>query len=226
MDIRAWMAEGLGTFILVFAGCGAIIVSQAHPGVLSHLGVAMVFGLVVLSAIYAYGDVSGAHINPAVTVAFWAAGRFPARQIAPYILAQSIGAVAAASLLSVLFPAATSLGETIPQGTIWQSFLLEVVMSWWLMTVILSVSVGAKEKGIVAGIVVGGVVAMEAAFGGPVSGASMNPARSLGPALISGQWQTLWVYLAAPISGCLAAVFTGKLVHDWDRRDSSTEVDG
>lgn len=213
MTPRAWIAEGLGTFLLVFAGCGAIVVSQTAPGTLSHLGVALVFGLAVLSAIYAYGDISGAHINPAVTLGFWAAGRFPGRQIVPFISAQFTGAILAGGALRILFPGAEGLGETLPSGSFSQSFMLEAIMSWWLMTVIFSVSEGAKEKGLVAGIVVGSVVAMEAAFGGPISGASMNPARSLGPALITGQFHSLWIYMAAPTFGCLAAVFSFKWVH-------------
>jgi len=212
MNHQPWIAEGLGTFLLVFAGCGAIIVSHSSPNALSHLGVSIVFGLAVLSAIYAYGDVSGAHINPAVTIGFWAAGRLPFRQIGPFIAAQSLGAISAALVLRGLFPNADTLGQTLPGGPVWQSFFLEWIMSWWLMTVILSVSEGAKEKGIVAGIVVGSVVAMEAAFGGPISGGSMNPARSLGPALIAGQMQFLWLYLSAPILGCLTAVLSCKWV--------------
>jgi aquaporin Z len=199
-------AEFFGTFALVFAGTGAIVINDVTGGAVTHVGVALTFGLVVLAMIYALGDVSGAHLNPAITLGFWAARRFPARQVASYWLAQCCGAIAASLLLKFLFPKSGTLGATLPAGSPMQSFILEIVLTWLLMLVILSVSTGAKEKGFTAGIAVGSVIALEALFAGPICGASMNPARSLAPALVAQQWQHLWLYLAAPALGALLAV--------------------
>jgi aquaporin Z len=162
--------------------------------------------------------VSGAHINPAVTVAFWAAGRFPGARVAPYALAQVGGALVAAGLLTVLFPEAGTLGQTVPTGTALQSLGLEAVLTFLLMLVILGVAVGAKEVGLLAGVAIGGTVAFEALMGGPVSGASMNPARSLGPALVgavagSGGLGALWVYLVGPTLGAVLAVPAYRAVY-------------
>lgn len=200
------LAELLGTFALVFAGTGAIVINQVSGGSIGHAGVALTFGLVVMAMIYTFGDVSGAHLNPAVTLAFAAAGRFPWRDVPGYVAAQCVGALAASGLLRMLFPGGGTLGATLPAGPASQSFILEVVLTAVLMLVILSVSTGAKEKGVTAGIAIGGVVALEAMFAGPICGASMNPARSLGPALISGHLQHLWIYLSAPVLGALLAV--------------------
>jgi aquaporin NIP len=200
------LAECLGTFFLLFAGTGAVVINAASHGAISHVGVAMTFGLTVMAMIYTFGDVSGAHFNPAVTLAFAAAGRASWAVVPYYMVAQCAGALGASSLLHLLFPLDKSLGATLPAGSATQSFLLEVVLTAALMLTILSVSTGAKEKGISAGIVIGGVVALEAMFAGPISGASMNPARSLAPAMVSGQWQHLWVYLTAPVLGALLAV--------------------
>ena len=172
----------------------------------THAGVALTFGLVVLAMIYAFGDVSGAHLNPAVTTAFAVARRFPWRAVPGYVLSQILGALAASGLLRVLFPANSTLGVTLPAGEAWQSFVLEVVLTFLLMLVILSVSTGAKEKGITAGMAVGAVIGLEAMFAGPICGASMNPARSLAPALVSGHLASLWVYLLAPTLGAVLAV--------------------
>ncbi len=199
-------AEAFGTFALVFAGTGAVVINETTGGAVTHVGVALTFGLVVLAMIYAVGDVSGAHFNPAVTLGFWAARRFPATEVAPYIAAQCAGAIAASGLLRVMFPASEFLGATRPAGTDAQSFLLEVVLTAILMFVILNVSTGAKEKGITAGIAVGAVIALEALFAGPISGASMNPARSFAPAIVSAHFEQLWIYMAAPVLGALAAV--------------------
>ena len=209
--LRLLIAECLGTFMLVLAGTGAIIVNDISGGAISHLGIAIVFGLVVLSVIYTYGDTSGAHINPAVTIAFWVANRFPGHWVAPYIISQCTGALLASSLWMFYFPQHETLGATIPTVGLLPAFLLELILTWWLMTVILGVSEGAKEKGLVAGIVIGGVVALEAAFAGPVTGASMNPARSLGPAVFSGQLSALWIYIFATSLGAVLAVFTCRL---------------
>lgn len=200
------LAESLGTFCLVFAGTGAIVVNQTTDGTVTHVGIALTFGLIVMAMIYALGDVSGAHLNPAVTVGFALARRFPVRELPRYVLAQVVGAFVASALLRVLFPANETLGATIPAGTVWQSLILEVVLTFMLMLVILSVSSGPKERGIMAGIAVGGVVGLEALFAGPISGASMNPARSLAPAVVSGHIGALWVYLIAPTTGAMLAV--------------------
>ena len=199
--MRKLAAELFGTFALVFAGTGAIVIDGASRGAVSHVGVALTFGLVVLALIYAVGDVSGAHLNPAVTLGFFLARRFDARWVAPYVVSQCAGALLASLLLRALFPESPDLGGTQPAGAVWQSFVLEVVLTLLLMVVILSVSTGAKEKGMLAGVAVGAVIALEALFAGPVCGASMNPARSLAPALASGHWENLWIYLAAPVVG-------------------------
>lgn len=207
-------SELFGTFVLVFAGTGAIVTNDLSGGAVTHVGIALTFGLVVLAMIYTLGEVSGAHLNPAVTLGFWLARRFPARSVLPYILSQCVGAVLASILLRLLFPQHSTLGATIPTGPVIQSFVLELVLTWILMLVILSVSAGAKEKGLVAGIAVGSVIALEALFAGPISGASMNPARSLAPALASNHLEHLWIYLAAPIIGALLAVPTCKCVQE------------
>lgn len=210
---RKMVAECIGTFALVFAGTGAVVVNDTFGGV-THVGIAVTFGLVVLAMIYAVGDVSGAHLNPAVTVAFAAARRFDPRGILPYLASQTLGALAASLLLRRLFPAHATLGTTLPAGGVWQSFVFEVVLTLILMFVILRVSTGAKEKGITAGIAVGSVIALEAMFAGPVCGASMNPVRSLAPAVVSGHTQHLWVYLLAPTIGAVAAVVFAALVEE------------
>jgi aquaporin Z len=205
--MRKLAAELLGTFFLVFAGTGAIIVNDVSGGTVTHVGIALTFGLVVLVLIYTLGDVSGAHLNPAVTLGFVAARRFPARQAVAYVLAQCAGALLASACLRLLFLQHPTLGATQPRdGNAPQSFVLELLLTCFLMFVILSVSTGAKEKGLMVGVVVGAVIALEALFAGPVCGASMNPARSLGPALVSGQLDNLWVYLIAPAVGALVAV--------------------
>ncbi|MGD9713821.1 MAG: MIP/aquaporin family protein [Thermomicrobiales bacterium] len=196
----------MGTFALVFAGTGAIVVNDVSQGAISHAGIALTFGLVVMAMIYAIGDVSGAHINPAVTIAFWVAKRFDGREVVPYIVAQLLGAFAASGVLRVLFLEHDTLGATLPAGPWWQSFVFEVLLTFILMFVILNVSTGAKEKGIMAGAAIGGVVAFEAMFAGPICGASMNPARSIAPALMSSNLQHMWLYVVAPVLGALLAV--------------------
>lgn len=204
--MRRPLAEFLGTFILVFAGTGAIVINGLAGGVIGHAGIALTFGLVVLAMIYTFGDISGAHLNPAVTVAFAAARRFPWKEVPLYLGAQLAGAFAASGLLKFLFPGPGTLGATLPSGSASQSFVLEVVLTAILMLVILSVSTGSKEKGITAGIAIGAVVGLEAMFAGPICGASMNPARSLAPALVSGHLEHLWLYPAATLLGALLAV--------------------
>lgn len=206
------IAELIGTYALVFAGTAAIVVHRS--GGLAHEGVALTFGLVVFAMISAIGDVSGAHINPAVTLAFAAARRFPTRWILPYVTAQCLGAILASVTVRLLFPQDESLGATTPAGPIAQSWVMEFLLTAGLMFVILGVSTGAQEKGVFAGLAIGSVVALEALFAGPVSGASMNPARSLGPALVSGRWGELWVYLTAPVLGALGATVACRCVRD------------
>ncbi len=211
---RSLIAELIGTFALVFAGCGAIIVNDLSGGAIGHTGIAMTFGLVVMAMIYAVGDTSGAHFNPAVTIAFWLSGRLPLATVPPYIVSQCLGALAASALWLLLVPGHSDYGATLPSGSDWQSWVLEVVLSFFLMFVILNVATGAKEKGLMAGVAIGATVALDALFGGPVSGASMNPARSLGPALVSGQWSQLWIYLSAPVVGTALAVPACRLACD------------
>lgn len=204
--MKPLLAELLGAFALVFAGCGAIIVNDISGGTVTHVGVAMTFGLVVMAMIHAVGDVSGAHLNPAVTIGFWLTRRFPSRHVLPYVASQCAGALLASLLLAFLFPAHPTLGATLPAGSAMQSFVLEFFLAFLLMFVILSVATGAREKGIAAAAAIGGTVALEALFAGPISGASMNPARSLAPALVSGDLSSLWIYLTAPVLGAAAAI--------------------
>lgn len=225
--LRRLAAEAFGTFCLVFCGTGAIVVDGVTEGGIGHAGIAAVFGLVVMAMIYAFGDVSGAHMNPAVTIGFVAAGRFPLRRAPGYAVAQLAGAIGASLLVRAIFPESEGLGATNPRGSVSgaaQAFALEVVLSFMLMLVILMVSSGAKEKGVMAGIAVGGVVGLEAMFGGPISGASMNPARSLGPALVSGRLETLWIYLSAPVAGALLAVGASWLLREPGARSGATPV--
>lgn len=210
--MNKYFAEMIGTFALVFAGTGAIVINEVSGGVIGHAGIALTFGLIVLAMIYTVGDVSGAHLNPAVTIGFWAAKRFPGECVGPYVMSQSVGAIAASGLLRLLFPQNSLLGSTLPAGTETQSFILEFVLTALLMFVILNVSTGAKEKGITAGIAVGSVIGLEAMFAGPISGASMNPARSLAPALVSAHFDHLWLYLVAPVIGALSGLLAFKLV--------------
>jgi aquaporin NIP len=200
------VAEGLGTFALVFAGTGAIVINDVSGAAVTHVGIALTFGLIVLSMIYTVGDISGAHLNPAVTLGFWISGRFPLAEVLPYIGSQLVGGVLASGVLRALFPMHSSLGSTLPAGAPGQSFALEVILTFLLMFVILNVSTGAKEKGITAGIAVGSVIALEAMFAGKICGASMNPARSFAPAVVSGNLQHLWIYVTAPFVGAALAI--------------------
>ena len=204
--MKKYIAEMIGTFGLVFAGTGAIVVNDVSGGVVSHLGVALTFGLVVMAMIYTFGEVSGAHLNPAVTIGFYLAQRLPLREVFPYILSQCAGGLLASLVLRLLFEGHLTLGATIPAGSIAQSFVLEIILTFFLMLVILNVSTGAKEKGVMAGAAIGAMVCLAALFAGPVSGASMNPVRSLAPALVAGHTEHLWIYILAPIIGAGLAV--------------------
>ncbi|QDT69677.1 Aquaporin Z 2 [Planctomycetes bacterium MalM25] len=211
--MKRYLAEAIGTYALVFAGTGAIIVDGVTDGSVSLVGVALVFGLVVMAMIYALGDISGAHLNPAVTIAACVAKRFPAQDVGPYIAAQCIGALAASASLKAIYPGVTGLGATMPlDGNVTQSFILEVILTFFLVFVALGVTTAGRAEGILAGLAIGGTVGLDVFVGGPISGASMNPARSFGPAVISGQTQHLWMYLAAPVAGgILAAIVTNCL---------------
>jgi aquaporin NIP len=204
--MKHYIAEFIGTFALVFCGTGAVVINEVTQGAVTHPGIAITFGLIVMSMIYALGDKSGAHFNPAVTLAFAANKSLPVKEITPYLISQLTGAISASVVLKFLFPVSVLLGATIPAGSNMQSFILEFILTFFLMLVIISVSTGAKEKGLFAGLAIGSVVGLEAMFAGPVSGASMNPARSLAPALISGELKQVWIYLVAPVLGALSAI--------------------
>ena len=204
--IRKCIVECIGTYILVFCGTGAVIINQQTNGTVTHASIAITFGLVVMSLIYALGDISGAHMNRAVTIAFTIAKRFAPANVLPYVFSQVTGAILASLTLKMLFPANEFLGATIPSGTDLQSFVLECLLSFFLMLVMINVATGSKEAGMFAGLAIGSVVLLEAMFAGPVCGASMNPARSIGPALVSNHLQSLWIYLTAPVIGAAAAI--------------------
>ena len=210
--MKKYIAELIGTFALVFCGTGAIIIDQQTNGQVGHIGVAITFGLIVTAMIYTFGDKSGAHFNPAVTIAFSLANLFPKKQILPYIISQIIGAFIASAILKLLFPANENLGATIPAGSNLQSFVLEIALTFILMLTILFTSQGSKETGTMAGLAIGGVVLLEAMFAGPICGASMNPVRSLSPAIVSGNITTLWIYLTAPVAGAAIATLVWKAV--------------
>jgi aquaporin Z len=212
--MKPYLAELFGTFALVFAGTGAIIINDVTGGAVTHVGVSLTFGLIVTAMVYTLGNVSGAHINPAVTFGFWVSGRFPSGKLLPYVISQCTGALLASGLLRLLFPQHPTLGATIPSGSIAQSFGLEVILSLLLMFVILNVSIGAKETGVMAGVAIGAVVGLEALFAGPITGASMNPARSLAPAVVSGHLQPLWIYLVAPFVGAYLGVLGCRCVQE------------
>ena len=210
--MRKLLAEFLGTYALVFAGTGAIVIDQQFSGAITHVGIAITFGLVVMSMIYAFGDISGAHLNPAVSIAFTIAGRFPLKEMVPYILTQLAGACLASLTLRFMFPNSQMLGATMPSGTEMQSFIMELILTFFLMLVIINVASGSKEQGMFAGLAIGAVVGLEAMFAGPVSGASMNPARSFAPAITSGHLEHLWIYLVAPVTGAIAAVPVFRII--------------
>jgi len=204
--LKKSVAELIGTFGLVFCGTGAIIIDKESGGAVTHVGVAITFGLIVMSMIYALGDISGAHLNPAVSVAFALAGRLQAKDLGLYIVSQIAGAFLASYVLRLLFPTNEFLGTTLPAGSAIQSFILEFILTFFLMLVIISVATGSKEQGLFAGIAIGSVILLEAMFAGPITGASMNPARSLAPAIISGHTEYLWLYILSPILGASTSI--------------------
>lgn len=210
--MKKYFAEILGTFGLVFCGTGAIIINQESAGVITHPGIAFTFGLIVMVMIYALGPISGAHLNPAVTIAFTVAKRFPLKEVFPYVLSQAVGAFAASGTLRILFADNEYLGTTMPAGTEMQSFVLEVILTFFLMLVIINVATGSKEQGMFAGLAIGSTVLLEAMFAGPICGASMNPIRSISPAIVSGHVEHLWIYIAAPILGAALAILVWRFI--------------
>jgi MIP family channel proteins len=207
------VAEAFGTFTIVFAGTGAVMVNQLSNGAITHLGVSFVFGAVVAATIYSLGHISGAHFNPAVTLAFWTVGVFPKRQVLFYVCAQCLGAIAASTLLSLSLGLVANLGATLPLNDNWlQSLVLETVLTFILMVIILGSGLDRRAPQGFAGLAIGLTVGLEAAFMGPITGASMNPARSLGPALVGNLWQHHWLYWLAPILGAQLAVLYYRLL--------------
>jgi MIP family channel proteins len=211
--LRRAGAEGIGAFALVFAGCGAIITEVEHPGTLGTVGIAFVFGLIIMAMIYATGHLSGAHLNPAVTVAFLVTRHLPRRDAVAYLLAQLAGALAAAGLLLAIWPSRpAALGTTLPTVAVGSALAYEAVMTAFLMFVIMAVATDTRAVGAGAAIAIGGTVGLDAIFGGPITGASMNPARSLGPALVSGELHDLWIYIIAPLVGATIGALAYQLV--------------
>ena len=212
--MKRYISEFIGTFAMIFCGTGAMTINEVTGGDVTHVGIAMTWGLIVMAMIYAFGETSGAHFNPAVSIAFAYAKKFSWREVPKYILAQVLGAFAASLLLWFLFPSSEILGATIPTVDVWRAFVLEFLLTFFLMVVIINVSTGSKEIGAVAGIAIGAVVLLEAMFAGPITNASMNPARSIAPAFVSGNLQHLWMYIIAPILGALLAVISCKMVKE------------
>jgi MIP family channel proteins len=212
---RATLAEAIGTFIMVFTGTGAVMVNQISQGAVTHLGISLVFGAIVAAMIYSFGYISGAHFNPAVTLAFYTSGVLPKSRVLPYILAQCAGAIGASGLLRLSLGPIGNLGGTLPSQNNWlQAFILETVLSFVLMLVIFGTGLDRRAHIGFAGMAIGLTVGVEAACMGPITGASMNPARSLGPALFSGQWQHHWLYWLAPILGAQLAVLVYRQLSD------------
>lgn len=214
--MKQYTAETIGTFAMIFCGCGAMTINEVTNGSISHVGVAITWGLIVMVMIYAFGEISGAHFNPAVTVGFAYAKKFPWKKVPKYLFAQAIGAFAAIFILWFLFPDNNTLGATFPADGFapFKAFILELILTFFLMVVIINVSTGSKEVGTMAAIAVGSVILLEAMFAGPMTKASMNPIRSIAPAIINGNLQHLWLYVTAPFIGALLAVMSCKLVKD------------
>jgi aquaporin Z len=210
--MRENISEFLCTYILVFCGTGAIIINQETNGSVTHVGICITFGLIVMGLIYGFGQISGAHMNPAVSIAFAFLKILPIKKLPFYIISQILGGLAASTTLKLLFPKNSGLGGTIPSGTDGQSFALEFILTFILMLVVLTVALGNKEHAPFAGIAIGGVVLLEAMFAGPICGASMNPIRSLAPALVSGNMNSQWLYIVAPITATILASITWNTI--------------
>ncbi len=222
---RRALAEGLAAFALVFAGCGAIVANAVNDGALGAVGVSATFGLVIMAMVYATGHLSGAHVNPAVTVAFTLTRHFPVRDAVAYVAAQLAGATAGAFVLLAAWPAEpAALGATVPSVGAGTALLYETLLTAFLMFVIVAVATDTRAVGAAAALAIGGTVGLDALFGGPVTGASMNPARSLGPALASGTWTHFWVYLVGPLVGAALGALAYQLVRgEHPRAASATE---
>ena len=215
--MKKYISEIIGTFALIFCGTGAMTIDEiTHGSDITHIGVAITWGLIVMAMIYAFGELSGAHFNPAVTIAFAYAKKFDWNEVPKYIIAQFIGALLASGILWILFPESEYYGATIPVLEPWRAFILELLLTFFLMVTIINVSTGSKEVGVMAGIAIGGVVLLEAMFAGPMTKASMNPTRSIAPAIVSGHTEHIWLYIFAPIIGALLAVVSCKLVKSDD----------
>jgi len=219
--MKRYISEFIGTFSMVFCGCGAMTINEVTGGTVTHVGIGLTWGLIVMAMIYAFGETSGAHFNPAVTIAFAYAKKFAWKEVPKYIIVQILGAFVASGILLFLFPDSEFLGSTIPKVDVWRAFVLELLLTFFLMVTIINVSTGSKEIGVIAGIAIGGVVLLEAIFAGPITNASMNPARSLGPNIVSGNIEGLWLYVVAPVLGALLAVVSCKLVKDDNCCDES-----
>lgn len=213
------LLEALGTFAIVFFGCGSLVVASLFPGSVPPGTTPLVFGLIVTAMVYTLGHLSGAHLNPAVTIAFVVGRHFPGRPAVFYVVAQCVGAVLASLLLVWLVPGATTYGASLPSVPVPQAVAWEFLLTFFLMLAVVSVATDARAVGAMTGLVVGGVVALLAMVGGPVTGASMNPARSLGPALLQGEMGTLWIYIVGPVLGACAAV----RLYEWVREAESSE---
>jgi aquaporin Z len=210
--MKNYISEFIGTFAMIFCGTGAMTINEVTGGDVTHVGIGITWGLIVMAMIYAFGEISGAHFNPAVSIAFAYAKKFSWKEVPKYIFFQVAGAFAASLLLMWLFPKSELLGATIPSVDVWRAFVLELILTFFLMVVIINVSTGSKEVGMMAGIAIGSVVLLEALFAGPITNASMNPARSLAPNIVSGNIKGLWLYILAPIIGALLAVVSCKFV--------------
>ncbi|MDO3693811.1 aquaporin [Wenyingzhuangia sp. chi5] len=214
--MKKYIAEFIGTFTLVFCGCGAMTINEVTGGAVGHVGIGITWGFVVIAMIYALGDTSGAHLNPAVSIAFACAKKFIWKEVPKYIMSQFLGGLLASALLVYLFPMSEFLGGTHISEIIdpTRGFVIEFLLTFFLMFVIINVSTGSKEVGIMAGFAIGGVVMLEALFAGPITNASMNPVRSLAPAIMSLKFDNLWLYILAPILGAITAVMSCKLIKD------------
>ena len=210
--MKNYIAEFIGTFAMIFCGTGAMTINEITGGDVTHVGIGITWGLIVMAMIYAFGEISGAHFNPAVSIAFAYAKKFSWKEVPKYIFFQVAGAFAASLVLMWLFPKSELLGATIPTVDVWRAFVLELILTFFLMVVIINVSTGSKEAGMMAGIAIGSVVLLEALFAGPITNASMNPARSLAPNIVSGNIKGLWLYILAPIIGALLAVVSCKFI--------------
>lgn len=210
---RRAAAEALAAFALVFAGCGAIVANATYDAALGTVGIALVFGLVIMVMVYAIGHLSGAHINPAATIAFTLTRHFPAREAVAYIAAQCLGAICGALVLLAVWPSQPAdLGSTVPSVGVGSAVVYEAVLTAFLMFVIMAVATDTRAVGAAAAVAIGGTIGLDALFGGPVTGASMNPARSLGPALVSGTWTDFWVYVTGPVLGAGVGALAYQLV--------------